>query len=78
MLGSLRHRFSFLRWPLFPLSKLVTGIQPKSKLGQHLAQAPYSIRLLRYWWAGQALAEEAERIGRPLRVLDLGCERGWL
>lgn len=34
--------------------------------------------MLRYWWAGQAIAEEARRQGRPLRVLDVGCERGWL
>lgn len=38
----------------------------------------YPVRLLRYWWAGQALAAESRRKGRKLRVLDLGCERGWL
>ena len=34
--------------------------------------------MLRYWWVGQAIAEESRRQGRPLRVLDVGCERGWL
>lgn len=34
--------------------------------------------MLRYWWAGQAICEESRRQGRPLRVLDVGCERGWL
>jgi SAM-dependent methyltransferase len=47
-------------------------------LDQHLGKASYSVRLLRYWWAGQALAEEAARLGRPLVVVDVGCERGWL
>lgn len=72
------HRFSFLRWPLAPLKKQVGSIPFPSKLNEHLAEADYSVRLLRYWWAGQALAEEALRLGRPLRVVDLGCERGWL
>jgi SAM-dependent methyltransferase len=49
-----------------------------SKLDKHLGKAAYSVRLLRYWWAGQALGEEASRLGRPLTVVDLGCERGWL
>jgi len=75
---ALRSRFSFLRWPLQPLAEHVTGVHPKSKLAEHLGHARYSVRLLRYWWAGQALAEEARRLGRPLRVVDLGVERGWL
>lgn len=36
------------------------------------------MRLVRYWWAGQALAKESRRLGRPLQVADVGCERGWL
>ena len=75
---SLSARFAFLKWPLLPLKSHVHGVPAGSKLAGHLAQAKYSVRLLRYWWAGQALAEEARRLGRPLRVVDLGCERGWL
>lgn len=71
-------RFAFLKWPLLPLKFHVSGVSPRSKLAQHLEKAEYSVRLLRYWWAGQALAQEAQRLGRPLRVIDLGCERGWL
>lgn len=77
-MSPLRHRFSFLRWPLRPLREHVCGVPPQSQLECHLGKAKYSVRLLRYWWAGQALAEEAQRLGRPLTVVDLGCERGWL
>lgn len=50
----------------------------RGELENGLMPTRYSIRLLRYWWAGQALAAEARRQGRKLTVLDLGCERGWL
>ena len=74
----LRRRFPFLRWPLKPLRETLPPVAAGSLLDQHLGKAAYSVRLLRYWWAGQALAEEAARLGRPLVVVDLGCERGWL
>jgi SAM-dependent methyltransferase len=73
-----RNRFSLLRWPLKPLFEHASNVGDGSALEAHLGKARYSIRLLRYWWAGQALAEEAARLGRPLSVVDLGCERGWL
>lgn len=75
---SFSKRFSFLRWPLQPLSRHAAGVPAGTKLADHLGKAAYSVRLLRYWWAGQALAEEARKLGRPLVVVDLGCERGWL
>ena len=73
-----RRRFPFLQWPLKPLRDAVPPVPAGSLLDQHLGKASYSVRLLRYWWAGQALAEEAARLGRPLVVVDVGCERGWL
>lgn len=73
-----QRRFPFLSWPLQPLREMVPPVPAGSLLDKHLGQAAYSVRLLRYWWAGQALAEEAARLGRPLVVVDLGCERGWL
>ncbi len=57
---------------------MMGGSAPCPRLEKHVAKSLYPVRLLRYWWAGQALAEESRRLGRPLRVLDLGCERGWL
>lgn len=73
-------RFTFLRFPLIPFGSIQsTGSVTRSEeFKSHLARADYSIRLLRYWWAGQALAAEARKQGRPLTVVDLGCERGWL
>jgi SAM-dependent methyltransferase len=75
---SFLNRFSLLRWSLNPLGQHASDVRPDSALGVHLSKARYSVRLLRYWWAGQALAEEAARKGRALEVVDLGCERGWL
>ena len=73
-------RFPFLRYPLVSFRSLAATIpaDARTKLREHLLEAHYSVRLLRYWWAGQALKEEADRLGRPLTVVDLGCERGWL
>ena len=36
----------------------------------------YPIRLLRYWFGYQLLREEAERVGRPLDVLEVGVDLG--
>ncbi|MEN3943199.1 class I SAM-dependent methyltransferase [Prosthecobacter sp. SYSU 5D2] len=76
----MRSRFPFLHFPLVPFSEILARLpaQTQSRLKQHLNNAAYSVRLVRYWWAGQALAREARRLGRPLQVVDVGCERGWL
>lgn len=73
-------RFPFLSYPLVSFRQLAKKIPSttRTKLHQHLEEADFSVRLLRYWWAGQALAVESRRLGRPLQVVDLGCERGWL
>ena len=69
-------RFALLRFPLTPFSR--QAAEPPEKLRRNLDRARYPFRLLRYWWAACALSREAERLGRPLVVVDLGCERGWL
>ncbi|SKB01802.1 Ubiquinone/menaquinone biosynthesis C-methylase UbiE [Prosthecobacter debontii] len=73
-------RFPFLTFPLHSFTEVLAKLPPESgtRLRQHLKNATYSIRLVRYWWAGQALAKESRRLGRPLTVVDVGCERGWL
>lgn len=76
----LRQRFPFLFFPLAPFRSLLARLPENSrtKLRAHLVEADDSVRLLRYWWAGQTLAAESKRLGRPIKVVDLGCERGWL
>lgn len=73
-------RFPLLNFPLAPLrsvaDRLTEGVP--TKLRKLLQEADYPVRLLRYWWAAQALRAESLRLGRPLQVVDLGCERGWL
>jgi SAM-dependent methyltransferase len=73
-------RFPLLNFPLAPLrsvaDRLTQGVP--TKLRKLLQEADYPVRLLRYWWAAQALRAESLRLGRPLQVVDLGCERGWL
>lgn len=72
-------RLPFLSWPLTRNDETAARVPAgDTSLRKHLAGSTYSIRMLRYWWVGQAIAEEARRQGRPLRVLDVGCERGWL
>jgi SAM-dependent methyltransferase len=69
----------FLRWPLVRHDELArTHVAADPSLMEHLFRSTFSIRMLRYWWAGQAIAEESRRQGRALCVLDVGCERGWL
>lgn len=72
-------RLPFLNWPLVRNNETAARVPAgDASLREHLEGSSYSIRMLRYWWVGQAIAEEARRQGRPLRVLDVGCERGWL
>lgn len=73
-------RFTIFGYPLESLEEITGSDFPSlpAELKQSAGRAKYSIRLLRYWWAGQALRREAARLGRPLTVVDLGCERGWL
>ena len=72
-------RMPFLSWPLIQNVETASRVPAgDTSLMGHLKGSAYSIRMLRYWWVGQAIGEEARRQGRPLRVLDVGCERGWL
>ena len=77
-MSGLTSRFAFLRWPLTPLRDEVVRSPEDPLLEKHLAQARYSIRLLRYWWAAQAIRDEAKRLQRPLVIVDYGSGRGWL
>ncbi len=73
-----RSRFSFLRWYLQPLRECVTRTPEDPLLEEHLAKSRFSVRLLRYWWAAQAIREEAKRRGGRVTIVDYGAGRGWL
>lgn len=78
-LSSAFRHVPFIQWPLVRNDEfLAKAGNADGVLVQHLSRSVFSIRMLRYWWVGQAIAEESRRQGRPLRVLDVGCERGWL
>lgn len=69
-----------VRSPLQPFAEVVRNSRDFSSpaLMKQLGAGRYPIRMLRYWWAAAALASEARRRGRPLRVVDLGSGKGWL
>lgn len=77
-----RTSFPFLRWPIRPFSETVDQREPDPLLAAHLAKARYSIRLLRYWWAAQAIRQECQRRAaaglEPPVIADYGSGRGWL
>ncbi len=71
-------RLAFLKWNLKPFTGAVIRTPVDKLLEKHLAKARFSVRLLRYWWAAQAIKEEARRRDCPLRIIDYGAGRGWL
>lgn len=71
-------RFPFLRWTLLPLPESVSRAPADTLLEAHLEKSRFSVRLLRYWWAAQAIREEAQRSKKRLTIIDYGAGRGWL
>ncbi len=67
-----------LSWPLQPFRDMVSVEAPGHLREDHLKKTSFPLRMIRYWLAGQAISREAKKQGRPLVVVDLGCERGWL
>ncbi len=45
---------------------------------EHLKKDKYPLRFLRYWQAHSAIVEYQKQVGRPIQLVDLGCERGLL
>jgi SAM-dependent methyltransferase len=69
--------FPFLCWPLWDFFRVAAEVKDPG-LRSALRRGRYSIRMLRYWWAANAIAEEAQKLSRPPVIVDLGCGRGWL
>lgn len=65
--------FRPLRWPA---STFANGNDRVRELGIISPPSRYHFRMMRYWFAAGALAQEAARCNSALTVIDLGCERG--
>lgn len=65
-----------LLWPLgfFGISSLHSV--KDLPLDEKVKSLRYPLRLFRYWWAACAIRDEAEKAGRKITVVDIGCERG--
>lgn len=72
------NNFRILSWPLYVPNLSSASADPDRIQIPELETNGFPIRLMRYRVAAGALAAEAKRLGRPLRVVDLGCEKGWL
>ncbi len=60
------------QWSLEPIDRQ-TRVK---KIFSRIRGARYPIKLLRYWFMYQMIAEEAVRVGRPLRICEIGVDRG--
>jgi hypothetical protein len=49
---------------------------PRLGLAERVWRTRYRARLLRYWFAFNALRDECMALGRPLRVLEVGIGNG--
>ena len=60
-----------LAWPLHGFETV-----PRSPSDEAAKTRRYPIRYLRYWFARSVLQELHGKLGRPLRVLEVGVDRG--
>lgn len=63
-------------WPIATLSENVGWKSPVFRMTDHARARRLPFRLLRYWFMERLLAQHAQRLGRPLQVLELGVDRG--
>ncbi len=66
-------RFRPLRWPL---SLYEYGNTQVKRLGIYSPRSRYSLRMARYWFAASEVDFELNRLGKPVTIVDVGCERG--
>ena len=64
--------FAALNWSL---SSLYEQSWVK-KISESKSSTHYPIKLLRYWFMYHLIKEEQSRLGRPLRVCEIGVDRG--
>ena len=64
-----------LRWPLDGFDQ-ISRLEFGGGHAKKVAPTRYQIRFLRYWFARMLLDEQYKRLGRPLRVLEVGIGHG--
>jgi SAM-dependent methyltransferase len=69
-------RFSALHWDTASLNYNQAWHDPEYGIGARAKSTCFSFRMLRYWYVTQLLMAERVRLGRPLRVLEVGVDRG--
>lgn len=69
-------RFRFVSAPLSAINENAEIRQADFPFAKELEKRKYPIRALRYWWMHCVIEEEAERVGKPVTIADVGCDRG--
>ncbi|MCE2989969.1 MAG: class I SAM-dependent methyltransferase [Nitrosomonadaceae bacterium] len=65
-----------IRWALDSLTNNRVWQQDDYWINERAKHRRYSFRMLRYWYMERLLRETREQLGRPLRVLEIGVDRG--
>jgi SAM-dependent methyltransferase len=65
-----------LHWPLDSLTNNRAWQQDDYWINERAKHRRFSFRMLRYWYMERLLRETREQLGRPLRVLEIGVDRG--
>lgn len=64
------------RWSLDSLINNSAWQQDDYWITERAKHRRYSFRMLRYWYMERLMQETREQVGRPLRVLEIGVDRG--
>lgn len=63
-------------WDIAALGENLAWQRPGYWINERAKHRRYSFRMLRYWYMERLLDAEAKSLGRPLRVLEVGVDRG--
>lgn len=74
----LRRRFQFFFWPAAALGERASVWQSGDLINPADRNSRFPLRMMRYWWTGCVLQDEARRLGRPLTIVDVGSGKGIL
>jgi SAM-dependent methyltransferase len=71
-------RFQLARWSLDLMDRAARHASFEELFGAKAATTRYPFRALRYWWAAAALEQFVQSVDGPPRLLDAGCQGGFL